>query len=77
MAKEDIVVDGLLGSFDCLLFGKGWMSIVPERPTIDMHSWFPLFFSFLEQEFIRSGESIIVRMERKSTEDKIWYQWQY
>jgi hypothetical protein len=76
-ANEKIAVHGFQGSFDCNLFGNAFFTIVPEMNKIDSYSWFPLFFSFKEEELVQAGEKITIEMERKSTENRVWYQWRY
>ena len=49
---------GFLGSFDCNLYDSSYFSIVPESQTIDMYSWFPIYFAFVEEEYLEIGQVI-------------------
>ena len=55
---ENITVHGFLGSFDCNLYDSSYFSIVPETQTFDMYSWFPIYFAFVEEEYLESGQVI-------------------
>jgi len=49
------MINGFAGYFTSKLYGSAELSILPEKPTFGMYSWFPIFFSFLKAEFLPKG----------------------
>ena len=74
----EFVIDGLIGYFDCQLYGHVWMSTVPSKASSNMLSWFPIYFPLKNQINIKGkSENKIVSVEfyRKRDGDRIWYEW--
>lgn len=42
-----------------------------------MYSWFPIYFSFFEEEYLEKDQWIEISMVRINGVKKIWYEWSY
>lgn len=63
--------NALLGFFDATLYGPYRIGILPSMPTTDYcASWFPLLMPIGVQHY-----PISVTIERKSTDQRLWYEW--
>ena len=71
----DVVVHGLAGYFDALLYDDVTISIHPETFSDGMFSWFPLFIPFLAPVNLRSGDRLLVDLWRRSDATRVWYEW--
>ena len=68
------VVDGLMGYFECKLYGKVRMSTLPEKTSSPgMLSWFPIYFPLKTE--IRENESIEIEFKRCKDLKRVWYEW--
>jgi protein arginine N-methyltransferase 5 len=74
-----ITIHGLLGSFTAVLYARGdvfcEISIAPHRFSKNMFSWFPIYFPFQDPLHVPAGSNISVKMWRKASEGKVWYEW--
>jgi protein arginine N-methyltransferase 5 len=74
-----ITLHGLLGSFTAILYAKDGnsseISIAPHRFSKGMFSWFPLYFPFREPLHVPQGSNVSVKMWRKTSQGKVWYEW--
>ena len=80
--KGGIVVHGLTGSFDSLLYKKKYgdreeerISIAPSSFSVGMFSWFPLFFPLREPMFLPAGGKMAVSIWRIKDDKNVWYEW--
>ena len=53
------------------------MSILPEEHTMEMESWYPLFFSFKKEVRVGEGKEMRVELRRRVAEGRVWYEWKY
>lgn len=72
-----MIINGFAGYFTCGLYKHCELSILPEKQTFGMYSWYPLFFCFQNAEFLAKGQEISIELWRKYTEKKVWYEWKY
>ena len=42
--EDNVVINGLAGYFDSVLYSSVKMSIIPKEQSENMNSWFPIFF---------------------------------
>lgn len=74
----EFVIDGLIGYFDCQLYGHVRMSTVPSKASSNMLSWFPIYFP-LKNQINKQGKSenksVSVEFYRKRDGHRIWYEW--
>lgn len=42
-----------------------------------MYSWFPIYFAFIEEEYLEKGQVIEIWVSRVNKEKKVWYEWGY
>ncbi len=75
----DMTIHGLLGTFSAVLFAEGdshcEISIAPHRFSKGMFSWFPLYFPFRNPLRVPYGSNITVKMWRKTSQGRVWYEW--
>jgi protein arginine N-methyltransferase 5 len=76
-----VTLHGLLGFFTAVLYasphGNAYceLSIAPHRFSENMFSWFPLYFPIREPLHVPAGSNVSVKMWRKNTEGRVWYEW--
>ena len=68
-------IHGFAGYFDSALYDKVHNSIVPESHTVDLHSWFPIFFPIREALLVEPKDVVHVYLWRCKSETKVWYEW--
>ncbi|XP_023939076.2 protein arginine N-methyltransferase 5 [Bicyclus anynana] len=73
--KQDNVMHGFGGYFDCLLYGKEMISIVPSTHSPGMISWFPVFIPIKTPLRVKKGETIKATFWRCRNPRKVWYEW--
>ena len=66
---------GFIGYFECVLYKDVLLSTRPESHTPNMFSWFPIFFPLQHPVTVEEGEEISLRMWRKATRTKVWYEY--
>lgn len=67
---------GFAGFFDALLYGDIHLSTVPGMETVNMFSWFPIYFPIREPIHVPcGGAEIRVSVWRKGSAHKVWYEW--
>ena len=66
---------GFIGYFECILYKDVLLSTRPESHTPNMFSWFPIFFPLQHPVTVEEGEEIKLRMWRKATRAKVWYEY--
>ncbi|KAI5795070.1 PRMT5 arginine-N-methyltransferase-domain-containing protein [Geopyxis carbonaria] len=72
------VIHGLAGYFESVLYGNIELSTRPDTidaKSMDMISWFPIFFPLKTPLYIPDNSEVDVSMWRCSSERKVWYEW--
>ncbi|XP_047534152.1 protein arginine N-methyltransferase 5 [Vanessa atalanta] len=73
--EQDNVMHGFGGYFDCLLYGKEMISIVPSTHSPGMISWFPIFIPIKTPLRVRKGDKIKAIFWRCVSARRVWYEW--
>ncbi|KAJ8734133.1 hypothetical protein PYW07_014684 [Mythimna separata] len=73
--KQDNVMHGFGGYFDCTLYGKEMISIVPSTHSPGMISWFPVFIPIKTPLRVHKGETITATFWRCIDSRRVWYEW--
>ncbi|KAL7751334.1 hypothetical protein RI367_003194 [Sorochytrium milnesiophthora] len=73
--KENAVVHGLAGYFECVLYKHVLMSIRPTTHSPNMTSWFPIYFPIRFPFAVPRGGKVQVHIWRCSNASKVWYEW--
>ena len=72
----DATVDGFCGYFHADLYGKYFISIVPEDHTQGMFSWFPFYLPIRSPIHLKPGAELTACFWRRVREEKsVWYEW--
>ncbi|KAJ3027243.1 UNVERIFIED_CONTAM: Protein arginine N-methyltransferase 5 [Siphonaria sp. JEL0065] len=74
-ATQDVLMHGIAGYFESILYRTTILSINPATHSPDMHSWFPIFFPIQTPVYLRKGENVDVLFWRCTDERKVWYEW--
>lgn len=81
-AGAGVIVHGLVGSFDCLLYASSTeagaeerISIAPRNFSVGMFSWFPLFFPLRSAIVVPDEARLNVDVWRMKDDKSIWYEW--
>jgi type II protein arginine methyltransferase len=68
------LVDGLIGYFDCKLYGNVRMSTLPGNTSSPgMLSWFPIYFPL--KTIPSTSNSMSVSFKRCKDSERVWYEW--
>jgi protein arginine N-methyltransferase 5 len=74
-----VTLHGLIGSFTAVLYARDdkfcEISTAPHRFSKNMFSWFPIYFPFREPLHVPAGSNVSVKMWRKTSEGRVWYEW--
>ncbi|KAI8615544.1 PRMT5 arginine-N-methyltransferase-domain-containing protein [Chytriomyces sp. MP71] len=73
--KEDVLLHGIAGYFESVLYRHIQLSINPATHSPDMSSWFPIFFPLAVPLHVQRGQQVDVHFWRLSDERKVWYEW--
>lgn len=73
--KQDNVMHGFGGYFDCLLYGNDIISIVPSTHSPGMISWFPVFIPIKTPLRVEKGQVITATFWRCVDSRRVWYEW--
>lgn len=74
--KKDAVkqVDGILGFFDCVLFGDVKFTTRPIIRTQNLREWTPIFFPINEKVEVMNGQQIVIEFHRRKTMKKLLHE---
>ncbi|KAI9323662.1 PRMT5 arginine-N-methyltransferase-domain-containing protein [Dichotomocladium elegans] len=75
MESEDMVMHGLAGYFEAVLYKNVMISIHPDTHSPNMFSWFPIFFPIRMPIHVPKGATITADFWRASDAKKVWYEW--
>lgn len=73
--RNKTVVHGLAGYFTARLYKDICLSIKPDTHTVDLISWFPLFFPLEQAMYLTDDTELEVSMERQCSQGSVWYSW--
>ncbi|PNW85217.1 hypothetical protein CHLRE_03g176550v5 [Chlamydomonas reinhardtii] len=69
------VLHGFAGYFECALYKDVLLSIHPPSHSVNMFSWFPIFFPLREPVYVPAGGEVGVQVWRCCAPHKVWYEW--
>ncbi|XP_047326833.1 protein arginine N-methyltransferase 1.5-like [Impatiens glandulifera] len=70
-----VLVHGLAGYFDAVLYKNIHLSTEPSRATPDLSSWYPAFFPLRKPVYVALGSPLEVQFWRRCEPTKVWYEW--
>ncbi|KAI9011953.1 PRMT5 arginine-N-methyltransferase-domain-containing protein [Phycomyces nitens] len=73
--KNGMVMHGLAGYFESVLYKDVMISIHPETHSPGMFSWFPIFFPVKVPVQVPQGAIVTVDFWRQTDRKKVWYEW--
>ncbi|CAN8024145.1 unnamed protein product [Ixodes persulcatus] len=73
--KDNYVLHGFAGYFDCVLYKDISLSIYPNSHSPGMFSWFPIYFPIKDPVNLVKGSAVEVRFWRCVAKRKVWYEW--
>ncbi|KAJ3148812.1 hypothetical protein HK101_002118 [Irineochytrium annulatum] len=73
--KKDVIMHGIGGYFDAVLYKDVIISIHPKTHSEGMFSWFPLFFPLKIPIHLHAGTFVDVHFWRLCDSRKVWYEW--
>eukprot|EP00798_Chlamydomonas_sp_ICE-L_P014067 gene14067-20012_t len=69
------VMHGFAGYFESVLYKDVLLSIHPPTHSVNMFSWFPIFFPLREPVYLPPGAPVEGQMWRCCAPHKVWYEW--
>ncbi|XVF19007.1 hypothetical protein REPUB_Repub11eG0073800 [Reevesia pubescens] len=69
------IVHGFAGYFDATLYKDVHLGIEPSMATLNMFSWFAIFFPLRQPICVQPGSPLEVHFWRCCGSTKIWYEW--
>ncbi|KAI7865537.1 protein arginine N-methyltransferase [Spinellus fusiger] len=73
--QNDMIMHGLAGYFESVLYNKVMISIHPTTHSPGMFSWFPIFFPIATPLQVPQGATVTVDFWRQTDAKKVWYEW--
>lgn len=73
--RQNAMIHGFAGFFECQLYGDVWFSINPATHTDTMRSWYPIYFPIKSPIIAKKGSEILVKLWRLTKSGKVWYEW--
>ncbi|CAN7990973.1 unnamed protein product [Ixodes hexagonus] len=73
--RDNYVLHGFAGYFDCVLYKDIILSIFPNSHSPGMFSWFPIYFPIKEPVSLVKGSTLEVHFWRCVGKRKVWYEW--
>ncbi|CAG8446554.1 9825_t:CDS:10 [Dentiscutata heterogama] len=73
--RESGILHGIAGYFESILYKDIMLSIHPDTHSIDMLSWFPIFFPLKIPIYLPSNTKLDINFWRLTNSHKVWYEW--
>lgn len=73
--KHDMVMHGIAGYFESVLYKDVMISILPKTHSPGMFSWFPIYFPLRTPVQVPQDSTITLDFWRLTTDKKVWYEW--
>lgn len=73
--RNDMVMHGIAGYFESVLYKDVLMSIHPQTHSPEMTSWFPIYFPLRSPVQLPKGSTVALDFWRLTDTQKIWYEW--
>ncbi|RIB22967.1 protein methyltransferase [Gigaspora rosea] len=73
--RESGILHGIAGYFESILYKDIMLSIHPATHSIDMLSWFPIFFPLRIPIYLPSNTKLDINFWRLTNSHKVWYEW--
>ncbi|KAI7891369.1 PRMT5 arginine-N-methyltransferase-domain-containing protein [Mucor mucedo] len=73
--EHDMVMNGIAGYFESVLYKDVMISIRPETHSPGMFSWFPIFFPIRTPVQVPQGSTVTMDFWRLTDAKKVWYEW--
>jgi len=71
----DSVLHGFGGYFECYLYKKIMISILPATHSPGMFSWFPILFPLKDTIQLKKNDNLKLHFWRNVTKTHVWYEW--
>ncbi|KAG2220444.1 hypothetical protein INT45_004186 [Circinella minor] len=75
MIPQDMIMHGIAGYFESVLYKDVMISIHPDTHSPGMFSWFPIFFPLRTPLQVAQGSTITLDFWRTTDAKKVWYEW--
>ncbi|KAI9495723.1 PRMT5 arginine-N-methyltransferase-domain-containing protein [Zychaea mexicana] len=75
LADQDMIMHGVAGYFESVLYKDVMISIHPDTHSPDMFSWFPIFFPLRTPVQVPRGSTVTLDFWRATDAKKVWYEW--
>lgn len=75
IADQDMIMHGIAGYFESVLYKDVMISIHPDTHSPGMFSWFPIFFPLRTPLQVSRGSTVTLDFWRATDAKKVWYEW--
>lgn len=75
VVKDDCVLNGFAGYFECTLYKDIFLSTNPATHSKGMISWFPIFFPIRSPVHLSKGSEVELHFWRLNSSKQVWYEW--
>ncbi|VDO08253.1 unnamed protein product [Rodentolepis nana] len=75
ISNDDGVIHGIAGYFEAVLYENVTLSILPDRHSPNMFSWFPMVFPLNTAIPVKAGQEIKLHLWRCVSPRHVWYEW--
>ncbi|KAL9556073.1 hypothetical protein MBANPS3_002069 [Mucor bainieri] len=73
--KHDMIMNGIAGYFESVLYKDVMISIRPKTHSPGMFSWFPIYFPIRTPVQVPQGSTVSLQFWRLTDAKKVWYEW--
>lgn len=74
-AKHDMIMNGIAGYFESVLYKDVMISIRPKTHSPGMFSWFPIYFPIRTPVQVPKDSTVSLQFWRLTDAKKVWYEW--
>ncbi|KAI9269072.1 PRMT5 arginine-N-methyltransferase-domain-containing protein [Phascolomyces articulosus] len=75
IADQDMIMHGIAGYFESVLYKDVMISIHPDTHSPGMFSWFPIFFPLRTPVQVPRGSTVTLDFWRATDTKKVWFEW--
>ncbi|CAO3625255.1 unnamed protein product [Mucor fragilis] len=73
--KHDMIMNGIAGYFESVLYKDVMISIRPKTHSPGMFSWFPIYFPIRTPVQVPKESTVSLQFWRLTDAKKVWYEW--
>lgn len=73
--NDNVLMHGMAAYFESVLYKDVTISINPKTHSVNMTSWFPMYFPISCPITLKKGSQVQIHLWRLTDTRKVWYEW--